>query len=436
MVKHLKKYALLYLFVYLTVWLSLASTPLNEPFKFSHRANQIFSLLTYLPFGVLVLWKLVGDLRKPGKNLFNLVYYLLGFYYVGLSAYRLFNGMEVKETLYYSVVLFGSVAACLQIRDGRWAMSAEDMKANFMGILVYMIVYKILFTLLSVDLFGYSKVLGNPPINNLYSTSMLAMLLPFLADRIRDKAGKRGWFHELLMCLSLMLIMICKSRMIFTLGLCVFAGLLLVNLRSKAFLRLLSVGLCAVLVVGVLAVADVAEVRESVNRATSLFPDSDKQSHSSRPNRDPDKEKDEEQDKMEAQIQQSDNMRADLMKLALVEVRKAPVFGTGDLYYTYQMTYKTMEQTAHNFILESLVSYGIVGTAMIAVLLLSLLISSGFFAWKKLTCWRSRAGAFGMLLYFFALGMVQPSVYNTLLCPLFAVLIEYYHGVFSTAEAK
>lgn len=435
MVNHVKKYGLLYLFVFLTVWLSLASTPLNEPLKFSARTNQVFSLLTYLPFALLVFWKLVGDLRKPGKNLINLVYYLLGFYYVGLSGYRLLNGMEVKENLYYSVVLFGSIAACLQIRDGRWALSQKELKSNLYGILVYMIVYKIVFTLLSVDLFGHTKLLGNPPINNLYSTSMLVLLMPFLTDLIRTEEGRRGWIHALLMSLSLILILICKSRVIFMLGLCMYVGLLLVSLRSNAWKRILAAGLCAVLVVGVLAVADVAEVRISVNRATNLFSNFYKQTQSSNPNQKPDNYQNEEQEKMETQIQQSDNMRADLMKMALEEVRKAPLCGTGDLFYTYQMSYKTMEQTAHNFILESLVSYGLIGTAMIAVLLFSLLITSGFFAWKKYPCWQSRGGAFGMLLYFFALGMVQPSVYNTLLCPLFAVLIEYYRGVFSAAEA-
>jgi len=126
------------------------------------------------------------------------------------------------------------------------------------------------------------------------------------------------------------------------------------------------------------------------------------------------------------QIGRSDAMRSELMKQGIAEVWKNPIFGTGNLYYTYDLGYKTMEQTAHNFIIESLVCYGIVGTVMIALLLLAILRQCGFFRKECIKNWRIWASIILVSLYYFAFGMVQPSVFNTLVCPVFFVAITYY----------
>jgi len=447
----IKKYSILLLFVYLTVWASLASTPLTELFRPPLMLSRVYSLMLYLPFAAVILWKLVQDTKRSSVNLVNAAYYLFACYYAVLTAYRFFNSMEIKENIYYSVVLFGSVALFLQIRDRRLDMEEDDYRMNFTGILLYMVVYKIIATMLSVDMFGIPRLIGNPPVNNLYSTSMLIMLFPFMVDGLKANKFRLNW---LLLCSSLVLAAICKSRAIVFLMMAVLAILVICNLRDRyVFKRLGAAIICAVLIIGIMAMLDMGEVRYALNRELGLFSQQNTQPALSNPTAPMDITQDAQQQNTQPalsnptaptditqdpqnQIQKSDIMRGDLVQQGIKQVKQNLLFGTGDLYYPYDLGYMVLQQTPHNFLLESLVCYGLIGTAIIALLLISMLFDVGFFKCKKPTCWREKTSMLVVIGYFFALGMVQPSVYNTMLCPLFTVIIAYYGNTASGEDGK
>ncbi|MBE6933671.1 MAG: hypothetical protein E7462_01265 [Ruminococcaceae bacterium] len=417
--QRLKKYTLSILFIYISVFVALGSTSLDEQLKFPDRALQIFAIMLYLPFLLLILWKIASDLKCFRVTGFNILYYLFGAYYVLLTAYRFGTGAEVKEGFYYSVVLFGVLALYALITEQKLKLDHDMFRKNLLIIVSYFVAIKVIFTFIE------GRLIGNPPVNNLYSTSLLVILLPFLIDTMRHGNTRRTKVSCVMLSLTVVMMLVCSSRAVVLLGLAVLAGLFLLYIKNWLVVKRVLVGVSAALViVVVMTVLNVGVVRYSLVRefnslsavisledATATVPGEDRPLDPS--------------DALE-QINRSDTMRSDLMKTGLAEVWKNPIFGTGDLYYTYDLGYKTMEQTAHNFLIESIVCYGLVGTAMIALLLLAIFRQCGLFRKGSLKNWRVWLYIPMVTIYFFAFGMVQPSVFNTLVCPIFVVAVTYY----------
>ena len=416
----LKKNLLAVLFVYLSVFTILGSSALNNLVPFPRFAQQIFSAMLYMPFRLMVLGKIFCDLKRFRVSGFNVLYYTLFIYYFALTVYRVNSpASPAMESTLYAVVLFGVLALYSLITEGRLGPIRETLQRNILIIACYFIALKVIFTFLEGRLFSHL------PINNLYSTSLLVILLPFLADTMKNGESKKAKLSCVLMTLAVALVFVCSSRAIVTLSLIVLVTLFLLHIKTLAMVkRLLAAVSAALVLVAVAATLNVGIVRYSLVREFSLLSSVipiGKTDASMIEGEDP-------WDMIGAQNQigRSDAMRAQLMKQGLDEVWKNPIFGTGDLYYTYDLGYKTMEQTAHNFIIESLVCFGIVGTLMIIALLLNILRQFGFFRRKTFRSWRIWVYILVISLYYLALGMVQPSVYNTLLCPMFFIGLAYY----------
>jgi hypothetical protein len=136
------------------------------------------------------------------------------------------------------------------------------------------------------------------------------------------------------------------------------------------------------------------------------------------------------------QIERSDAMRSTLMKEGIKQVKLNPLFGTGDLYYTQDLGYMKQNLTAHNFLLETIVSYGLIGFMMIAAIFVAILLETKILCKSLLTRWGHRIAVLMVFFYFFAFGMVQPSVYNSLLCPLFMLVISHFGLQFTEQAAS
>ena len=426
----LKKYGIFLLFIDIILWTTMASTPVTEQLHTPLILLQIFSALLYFPFGVIILWKLMQDLKGLRKNWLNAVYYLFAVYYGILTVFRFVSGMEAKESLYYAVVIMGALALYLQVRDGRIEMDQDAYRINFRCILVFMIGYKMIATVLATGALGFPRIIGNPPVNNLYSTSVLTMLLPFMVDSLRNQKEKKITVEAVLLYFSIILIATCLSRAIFMLSALVLVGVFIVKITDAVLVkRTVLVVLCAVLTVGVLAAADVGNVRYALYREIGLF--SAPPVESTDPSEtDPDGMGD-----VHDQIERSDDMRSELLSRGIAEVRKNPLFGTGDLYYTYDLGYKTMEQTAHNFLVESLVSFGAFGTLMLALILFLILRECGLFAGAIRNNLQDRVHCLACICYYFVFGIVQPSVFNTLVCPIFLIVLGYYGTVLGRSHS-
>ena len=468
MKRFLKTYSIALLFIYLAVLSALCSSALTAVFVFSPAVQQTLSTCLYVPFMVMIGGKLLSDVCCFHLSGFNIVYYLFGVYYILLTAYRFFVGAEAIESFYYAVVFFGVLGMYALITEQKLGMDWETLRKNLMIVATFFVVLKVIFTFIE------GRVILNLPINNLYTTSLLVILIPFLMDTLQHEQTKRAKLSGVLLSLTVTLVLVCSSRAIVMLGAAVFAVVFLVYVTNLSVVKKVLAGVCAALMLVVaFSALNVGVVRRSLVRefgglATLLSSKDTEDAESSAPEEEepsdpeaeepsdpatdsdvtPENDSTAEQPDSEAkpsspgsstvadQIDRSDAMRAELMAAGRAEVRKNPIFGTGDLYYTYDLGYKTMEQTAHNFIIESIICYGLVGTAMIALLLLCILKQCGIFRKESFKQWRVWVYIPAVLVYYLAFGMVQPSVYNTLVCPIFAVAVAYYGDLLYPAQDR
>jgi O-antigen ligase len=133
-----------------------------------------------------------------------------------------------------------------------------------------------------------------------------------------------------------------------------------------------------------------------------------------------------EQDKNAAQeqIEASNWMRKLLVQKGLEEVEANPWFGTGNVVYFYRLGENNIvRQSSHNFLIEAIICYGLVGLAMIAALFVTLLIEAKLFAKRVLRRWNDVVTLLLTMAFFFAFGMVQPTVFDVLMCPLFLMIV-------------
>lgn len=125
-------------------------------------------------------------------------------------------------------------------------------------------------------------------------------------------------------------------------------------------------------------------------------------------------------------LSDSDRMRLDLMYLGVQQVKQNPLFGTGDLYYTYAVSEtQIFEQTAHNIIIETLCCYGLIGFLQIFFILV-MIIKNTIKSFKKSnqTILNSPICEIGIaIISYFTVSMVQPLGYDSLVFPILIITI-------------
>lgn len=430
MKKILNEYKLFFVFLFISLWSSLHSSGVNRAFALPMTLNRIFTLLMYLPFILFITWKLLSDIQQRKLSPASWVYYGFAAYYALVSGYRLLNGMEVKESLYYSLLLFGSLAMYFQIRAGHMKMTRQEYLGNFLAIGSFMILFRL------VDRLVFRLFLPDAPINVNLTTGVNAILIPVLVEALCDRntPKKQRLFSAAVLIGSYAVIWTSGSRAIFTLIAVITGVLLLVRITDKAgLIRLGAVLLCAAAIVGSMAAADIgrtryflvremnlvipaAPVQTSPTDGTAESPSQDLTQGSSI------------QAATQEQISASDGMRADLINMGIEQIKLNPLFGTGDVLYPYAMSETYIPtQSSHNFIIESLICYGIIGTALLAVLFLMLIVDAHIFSKDNQLLWREKLSLLLTLVFFFGFAMVQPTVFSQFLCPVFAWLLASYH---------
>lgn len=73
-------------------------------------------------------------------------------------------------------------------------------------------------------------------------------------------------------------------------------------------------------------------------------------------------------------VSASDTMRSDLWKQAVEEIKEHPVFGMGEMTFNVYVGGRYIDQSAHNFLLEMLMCFGIVGTLLYMTALVCMLL--------------------------------------------------------------
>ena len=464
--KNLQKKAFVFLLVYLGVLVSLNSTWVREVMHPSALVTKIYTALIYVPFFLAVFYKLITDARHikdTFSSVSNCIFYGFALYYVALSAYRVMNAMEVKENFYYSIIFFGAIAMYMLLRDGKIYMPKKDLEKNILWTAAFFVLFRLAYVLVG------KHFLARAPININLTSGMVAILLPYVINMlivpVEDK--KKLILPWIVLCSGLVVVATTGARALFALTAAVVGVMLVVALiKRRGLLRIISAIVLAFAIVLALAFADVGDVRYSIYRHTgiefnftqydgeadptvgsesitipSTAPSQEQPTQSTTqetaqpsaptqaPTTPPTQPVDQDQVAAQNQIAASDWMRKQLVNMGIEQAKLNPWFGTGDVMYWYQVnqTYGFM-QSSHNFLIEAIVCYGLVGLLMIAALLIAILAEAKLFTKLALYRWNYTIVLALTALFYFAFGFVQPTVFDMFICPLFLLSIAAYRN--------
>ncbi len=427
-----KKYRLFFTFFLITMALSATSQVFNKLLPLPLIVRRGCTIFIYFPFILCIFWRMAFDLRRFSREQTVVMYYIFGLYCVALLVYRRFLGMEVLESAYYLIVLFGSIALGLQIKDHHLRLTERELYCNLVAILIYMIMYRIVWAVLFHD--------TDAPININLTSGSVALLSPLIL-RYFEKKEKVEYVKGItLFCLSTIIIISTGSRSIFILYIFMFFILYFYYFRFRNVFFRISSAICITIAISYfLAVFDVGDIqyalaRESnisfLSKIADIFLYEEKNNYkfenlyvNQYNQEETPVEVTQSLSSSALQIGYSDSMREDLMHLGIEQIKKNPWIGTGDILYYYQISedYGT-EQSSHNFIIESIICFGIIGLCLLGVF---------FFFWLKTYFFFSGISLqwlfmFLSMIFYFSFGFVQPIVYNELICPLFVLVIVYY----------
>ena len=120
-------------------------------------------------------------------------------------------------------------------------------------------------------------------------------------------------------------------------------------------------------------------------------------------------------------------MREELFELALAEFKENPLFGTGNLFYSYEVAGGVYEAPAHNFVLVTLNAYGSIGMLLVVAMVFLLLLQMGVFRFKEKKIWEYLFLCLLTFGIYLGVGRVQATVYDFQVMPVLFVIL----GAFS-----
>lgn len=408
-----KQHMVIIVFLWLTVSNIICSRWTQELVPYSLLLARIFTVCIYLPFFLLIAFKAINDIKCKSilKSKINLLYYSFISYYAIISAYRYFTHEEFQESVYYFVVFIGAVGFFLALIDKTLVIEPRALAGSIFVCSLSLIIFRVVF------LFIGFKYYTHPPINiNILVAVEELLVICYLfflyKGDIRDKRECNG-----ILILSSITILISGSRA----GLCLFVlvmGVVLVlclRNNKNAFKQIVLVLLVSVVLTSILFAFDVEYVRKSVvremwgmNHLIALH----------------DGETEDIITSQNEQIERSDGGRIELIRIGIEQIKENPMFGTGDVFYEQRVAGIIANQSSHCFIIEFLVSFGLIGTLLGFCLL-------GYVAYMLFKKIHKRLLCFAVLtcVTYFLYALIQPLFFNTLVMPIFVIVMSCYYVV-------
>lgn len=414
-------------YLYISVLLLLESTWVKEVFSFPSRVYQIMTVFVYLPFVAVIIYKFICDIKMLKTKQYKLLdglYYAFLIYFGALSIFRFIKGAPIKDGIYYTLVIAGSLAIFQLISTNRLKISMKEFVLNNKLLGTAIVIYSLL-------CFAFvGNVLAHPPININITGTLVVMFLPVMATFFEEKlTSKFQTVWCILLFSSFIVILVTAgSRSIFWMFVVSMIVLFVISIGDKQrLLCLLSCLLISIIIVGALFALNVGTVRYSIARETGInFLSSTQLSTDPTDDFFFDSAEMDELNKATAQISRSDSMRSDLLKMGLDQIKKNPLFGTGHIFFNYYVSGYVFKQAPHNFIVETLVCYGIIGTILLAIMIIMIIAQCGFFSKWTSKDFRMKASICLICMCYFAISFVEPLMYNILVCPHFFLLLSLY----------
>ena len=105
------------------------------------------------------------------------------------------------------------------------------------------------------------------------------------------------------------------------------------------------------------------------------------------------------------------------MQFSIDEIKKNPLFGTGDVFFTheYEGMDGTIEAPAHNVILQTMNCYGLIGVLMVVGTLIAIVFRSKFLSLKKHFLYP--LSGLLVIVVFLGISLIQATAYDILVLP-------------------
>lgn len=418
----LRKLPMLTLFV-LIINKILLSRYMDFVFKKTYFVSVLLTAMLYMIFLFFIFWNFMDDFKRGSNRLYIGTYVIFISYYSMISFYRLFMGLEAKESMYYTIILLGAFSM-FRIIINRNGFIKGNFIVNEIGTFAFAtVIYWIAYRLFFVRYIPYS------PLNENIIAAILIITIPVLFRKLTDAPKNK---KNVLICLSIIIggitsVITLGSRAAFYLLVIELIFLLICNLKKRMFVAgwLISIT-CSFLIISFLFVLDAGDVRYSVYREMSIVSKifiNTNENESTEQVIGNIEEPASVERAAAAQIERSDTGRKGLMQRSLEQIKENPLFGTGKLFYIDTIEgIGVFNQSAHNGILETLNGYGIIGLFIILQLLYSMVFKR-LFHYKTFFRYPDLAIIIAVFLVY---GMVQPLVYDEVLLPLVLIIVAMY----------
>ena len=416
-----KNYVISSFVIYMLFLATIASRWIADLVYIPPIVSMGITVLQYLPFAAFGLLKFIKDIQQKKIDFFNVAYYSFILYYLLITIYRFFSGGVIKENLYITIILVGSLAFISLISESRYDFVSNKLSKNITIISLALILYRLIFVLF------VRKTLIYSPINEIALGSMIMLLIPVNVKLLADNKGNRK--AQILQTLNLFsfiaIIFTLSSRVMFLVSvveLIIVFIVLIINKNKQVLIKTIVATLCAVLLIAGLFAMNVGGVRFAVYRELGVV------YVPTNPN-----EENEEAEQAQEQIQRSDAMRGALFNASLEEIKKNPIFSTGKTFFQYTTSGgEEFNVPAHNFVLTALNCYGIVGFGIIIAMFIALLLKHKLFCFKQENSFINLL-VWSVIIIFFGIGMVQASVFDILVMPMFCIAMG---GLINQRENK
>lgn len=343
------------------------------------------TLFLYLMLMVFVLVKLCKDICTKKISYFSIFLLIFLFYCVCVMMIRLMSGEEIQHTIYCTLILIGSISIANIIfnKYKKKKIKIETIVDDFIAFGYILVAFKLCYNIFLSEVFLYDMINVNK------ECCIMLMLIPcsFLGYLIYERkkyvigillfstmiiySGSRSgtflWFLELL---TICFLLVRHNFKIYKMMLCIF------------FFVLVTAGLL---------IFDVGNIQQYFSRATGMFFFNTSLAID-----------------VEGQISRSDAGRFELYDWGYTEFLKSPIIGTGVVYF-----FQTIEgmgdymQSSHNFVLEILDCFGLLGLVQVIILFIAMLLQIP----KNNGC---KSYFIILSLVFFGYAMFQPFIYDPL----------------------
>jgi len=353
-------------------------------FNFPITYSRFFTATLYLLLSLFMVAKFVRDISRKRFSKFSLVFYGFIFYCICVVMIRLMCGEEAKYTVYWTIIMGGSIsiASLIFSCSRKNKISLETTINDFVNFGIIVAAFKALYV------FYLYKTISYDPININKECCIMLVLIPCAMMGHMIYGRKKNVIATLLFSI---IVVFSGSRgaLFFYVFEVALMCLLLIKHGYKTHKILLAFVL-SVIVLGGLIVFNVGNIQRFLLRALMLYDSSSTSAN------------------IIDQVSKSDAGRIELYELGYNEFLKSPLIGTGTVYFNQVIEgLGEFNQSCHNFILETLDCFGLLGLG-----LLSLLFAATF----KMLPKHNSCTTYLIIISvaFFGYALVQPLLYDPL----------------------